>query len=207
MKSTVFWEVLSHWCFASIPAARALRDLGDVEIAYAPGGGGGPLGYTPQMLTWFYARGRLAYGRTFYADWCEGPQTSSWYANAASFVAGELLGDHIRAAEAFGKAALEERALLGRREDSFALAASLAGVSVAEIAARAEQPVVAQALASGNERLKELALDERPSILIENANGDRALFKGLWQKDALVAAAEAMLRDEAAYRQAGPAPF
>lgn len=207
MKTTVFWDVLSHWCLASVPAARALQGLGEIEIAYALGGDGRALGYTTEMLAWYYQRGRLSYGRTFYADWCEGPETSTWYANAAAYVAGDILGDPIGVAEAIGKAALEERALLGRPDEAFAQAAAIAGVHVSEIASRAAQPAVAQHLALGNARLKSLGLDERPSFVIENANGDRAIFKGLWERDALVAAAEALLRDEDAYRRAGAAPF
>jgi hypothetical protein len=206
MKTTIFWDVLSHWCLVSVPAARAVANFGDVEIVYAPVAGGGMLGFTNELETWCYQRGTLAYNRTLYADWCEGRETQTWFANAAALVAGRLIGDHIRAAELIGSAAMEGRELLGRPQVAFASAARVANVSESIIARQAEDPAVADQLRAGNRRMEELGLDERPSFVLENANGDRAIFKGVWQKEAIVATARALLADEEAYRIAGTPP-
>ncbi|HEY3676944.1 MAG TPA: hypothetical protein VGK84_13235 [Candidatus Tumulicola sp.] len=206
MKTTIFWDVLSHWCLVSVPAARAVSDLGEVEIVYAPVADGAPLGFTNELEAWCYRRGTLAYDRIFHADWCEGPETRTWFANAAALVIGRIIGDQIRAAELLALAAMEERALMGRPDVAFAQAALVANVPASEIARRSEDPAIAEHLSAGNHRMRELGLDERPSFLLENANGDRAIFKGMWQKEAIVAAARALLADEEAYRVAGPPP-
>ncbi len=207
MKATMFIDVVSHWCLVAVPAAQALVELGiDLEVVYAPLKDGAPLGFTNEMESWFYQRGTVAYNKEFIAAWCEGPQISSWSANAAAFVAGEITGNPLNASHAMMSAAMEQGALVGRPEEAYARAASFAGVSPDEIERRATEARVRDILLDGNKRLAALGADERPTWHLENDNGDFALLKGIWHKEAVASVGMALLHDERAYVKAGPPP-
>lgn len=207
MKATMFVDVVSHWCLVAIPAAEALVDEGvNVEVVYAPLKDGAPLGFTYEMEHWFYQRGSRAYNRQLRADWCENPTIGSWAANAAAFVAGEITGRQLDAAHAMMSAAMEHGALVGRPQEANARAASFAGVAADEIERRVSGPRVREILLDGNKRLAAIGADERPTWHLQNDNGDFAILKGIWHKEAVTSVAAALLHDERAYAAAGPPP-
>ncbi len=207
MKATMFVDVISHWCLVAVPAAQALIDLdADFELVYAPLKDGAPLGFTYEMEAWFYKRGTRAYNRELIPAWCEGPHVSSWAANAAAFVAGEIAGNQLNAAHAMMSAAMEQGALLGRPAQAYACAASYAGVPTEELEQRASEPRVREILLNGNKRLAAIGSDERPTWHLESNNGDFAVLKGVWHKEAVASVATALLHDERAYAAAGPPP-
>lgn len=208
MKAEFFVDVCSHWCLVAIPAAAALREMNvQLEVVYAPLNNGEPLGFTNEMETWFYKRGAGAYGRDLKCDWCEGPETATWHANASAHAAGEILGDHLKGVHAIMLAAMEGGVLVGRAEEAHAVAAAAAGVPLQEIERRVSAAGLREMLNAGNQRLAAIGADERPTFVLENDNGDRVVFKGVWQKDAIVAAALALQHDEQAYTRAGPSPY
>src|SRR5579862_7822631 len=197
MKAEVFIDVVSHWCLVAVPAMEALRDLvADVEIVYAPLNDGKPIGFTNEMETWYYKRGALAYGRSLKPDWCEGPEISSWHANVSAYVAGEIIGDQVKAAHAMMAAVMERGVLVGRAEEAHTVAAAIASAPLEEIEKRVSAAGMHEKLNAGNHRLAAYGADERPTFVLENANGDRAVLKGVWQRDAIVAVAQAMHSDE-----------
>jgi hypothetical protein len=61
-------------------------------------------------------------------------------------------------------------------------------------------------LHAGNVRLAAIGCAERPSWELVNANGDRAVLQGVWQAEAILPLARALLDDERAYKRAGPPP-
>ena len=208
MKAEYFIDACSHWCLVAIPAVEALRAMDvPVEVVYAPLNNGEPLGFPNEVETWFYKRGEGVYGQVLKPDWCEGPQTGTWHANVSAHVAGELIGDPIKAAHAMMAAAMERGVLVGRAEEAHGVAAAIAGVPLQEIERRVSAAGLHEKLNAGNQRLAAVGSNERPTFIIENNSGDRVVFKGVWQKDAIVAAAQALHHDERAYEKAGPPPF
>lgn len=208
MKAEVYIDVVSHWCLVAVPAMEALREMGvPVEIVYAPLNNGEPIGFTSDVESWFYKRGALAYGRDLKPDWCEGPEVGSWHANASAYVAGEIIGDQVKAAHGMMSAAMERGVLVGRAEEAHTVAAAIGNVPLQEIERRVSAAGLHEKLNAGNQRLAAAGANERPTFVLENANGDRSVLKGVWQRDALVAVAQAMMHDEAAYAKAGPPPF
>jgi hypothetical protein len=207
MRATAIFDVLSHWCLVAFDAIDGLRSLGvPVELVLAPINDGGPLGIPPDSERWFYGRGTRAYGRRLRSDWCEHQSVSTWAANAAVLAGGELCGDLPAVAKAVMSEAMERGALFGREAEVNAFVARIAGVDADAIGRRAAEPRVAAMLHRGNERLAQLGADERPTFVLENAIGDRAVLKGMWQREAVVACAEALAADEAAYAAAGAPP-
>ena len=208
MKAEVYIDVVSHWCLVAVPAMEALREMGvPVEIVYAPLNNGEPIGFTNEVESWFYKRGALAYGQDLKPDWCEGPDTGSWHANVSAFVAGEIIGDQVKAAHGMMAAAMERGVLVGRAEEAHTVAAAIANVPLQDIERRVSAAGLHEKLNAGNQRLAAVGSNERPTFVLENANGDRVVFKGVWQRDALIAVASALRHDELAYEKAGSPPF
>ena len=63
---------------------------------------------------------------------------------------------------------------------------------------------VVQALHAANARLAAIGCAERPSWELVNDNGDRAVLQGVWQAEAILPLARALLDDERAYRARRP---
>ena len=207
MRATVFLDSLSHWCLVAMDAVDALTDLHvPVEIVLAPVGDGEAAGFSHDLEAWFYRRGTLAYDRELRCDWCENESTSTWHANAAVLAGAELTGDLKETLRAVMLGAMEEGRLFGRADEVNAFVAALAGTSPEDIAHRSGDAAVVRRLHEGNRRLTELCADERPTFQIANDNGDYALLKGVWQRDAVLACANALATDERAYARAGAPP-
>ena len=207
MKVTAFVDVLSHWCLAAQPALDALRaTLADdvaLEIVLAPLGS---VGFTNAKEAWFYTRGTLAYGRELDPAWCEGMETTTWHANAA-VAAGVAFGANpVVLAPQVSRAAMVDGLLLGRESEAVRAVAKLTGVEQQALHDTMHSESIVAALNAGNARLASIGCAERPSWEIVNDNGDRAVLQGVWQAEAILPLARALLEDERAYHRAGPPP-
>ena len=210
MKVTVFIDVLSHWCLASQPALDALHatlaaDV-ELEVVIAPVGDGEPVGFTNDLESWFYRRGTLAYGRALNAAWCEDSETTTRHANAAVVAAVSLGASLIDLAPRVSRAAMVDGKLLGREDQAVRVVGTLTGLDEDSLRAAMRGEAVVDALHAGNRRLAAIGCAERPSWELINANGDRAVLQGVWQAEAILPLARALLEDERAYRRAGTPP-
>ncbi|MDB5026966.1 MAG: DSBA-like thioredoxin domain protein [Candidatus Eremiobacteraeota bacterium] len=210
MKVTVFVDVLSHWCLAAQPAIDALRATlaQDVafEIVLAPLGDGAPTGFTNEAEAWFYSRGTLAYGRELDPAWCEGVDTTTWHANAA-VAAGVAFGANpVVLGRRVSRAAMVDGLLLGRESEAVRAVSKFTGVEEHALREAMRGDALVAALHAGNARLAAIGCAERPSWELVNASGDRAVLQGVWQAEAILPLARALLDDERAYRRAGPSP-
>jgi predicted DsbA family dithiol-disulfide isomerase len=210
MKVTAFVDVLSHWCLAAQPALDALRaTLADdvaLDVVLAPVADGAPAGFTNALEAWFYTRGTLAYGVELDPSWCEGETTSTWHANAA-VAAGVVHGANaIVLGRRVSRAALVDGLLLGREGEAVRTVAKFTGVDETALRETMRSDAVVQALHAGNRRLAAIGCAERPSWELVNDIGDRAVLQGVWQAEAILPLAKALLEDERAYRRAGPPP-
>jgi hypothetical protein len=210
MKVTAFVDVLSHWCLAAQPALDALRaTLADdvaVDVVIAPLGDDLPVGFTNAAESWFYTRGTLAYGTKLDPSWCEDETTSTWHANAAVAAAVALGADVFEIAPGTSRAAMVHGALLGREDEAVHAVSRLAGIAEDKLGKMMRTDAVVQSLHAGNARLAATGCTERPSWELVNDNGDRAVLQGVWQAEAILPLARALLDDERAYKRAGPAP-
>jgi protein-disulfide isomerase-like protein with CxxC motif len=210
MKATAFIDVLSHWCLAAQPALDALHaTLADdvtLEIVIAPLGDGKPVGFTNAAEAWFYTRGTLAYGTQLNASWCEDETTTTWPANAAVVAAIALGANAVELAPRVSRAAMVDGVLLGREDEAVRLVSKLTGIAQDELRRTMHSDAVVQALHAANARLAAIGCAERPSWELVNDNGDRAVLQGVWQAEAILPLARALLDDERAYRRAGAPP-
>jgi predicted DsbA family dithiol-disulfide isomerase len=210
MKVTAFVDVLSHWCLAAQPALNALHaTLADdvaVEVVIAPLRDGGPVGFTNAAEAWFYTRGTLAYGTKLDPSWCEDETTVTWHANAAVAAAVALGANALELAPRVSRAAMVEGALLGREDEAVRVVSQFAGIDADTLRETMRGDTVVQALHAANARLAAIGCAERPSWELVNDNGDRAVLQGVWQAEAILPLARALLDDERAYRRAGVPP-
>jgi predicted DsbA family dithiol-disulfide isomerase len=210
MKVTAFVDVLSHWCYASYPALEALRatiaqDV-DVEIVFAPAFGNANVPFPREAEVWFYERGALAYGRELTAAWYEGRQSSTWHANAAVLAAVNAGADPLRLAAQVSRAGMSEGRLIGREGEAAGCVAELSGMQPQAVLDAMRSAPVIEALDAGNARLAALGCAERPSWHLVNDAGDHSVLQGVWQAEAILPLARALLEDERAYHRAGPMP-
>jgi predicted DsbA family dithiol-disulfide isomerase len=210
MKVTAFVDVLSHWCYAAYPALEALRttiaqDV-EVEIVFAPAFGNANVPVSREAEVWFYERGALAYGRELTSAWCEGKQSSTWHANAAVLAAVNAGADPLRLAAQVSRAGMSDGRLIGRESEAAACVAELTGMHPQLVLDAMRSGPVIEALDAGNARLFALGCAERPSWQLVNGAGDHSVLQGVWQAEAILPLARALLEDERAYGRAGPMP-
>ena len=88
---------------------------------------------------------------------------------------------------------------VGRWEIVIPLAAQAAGLDAAALLARAKSPEVAAHTQASTAEFNALQVTQRPTFMIENAIGDRAVFSGVVRIEPLGTAIDTLLADEAAY--------
>jgi predicted DsbA family dithiol-disulfide isomerase len=204
MKITYYLEVISSWCYWAEPAWAELkrRYEGRAEfqwkIAHMPPGARPK---SKAQADWFFRRSGTIVRSPFKLNpnWIEpGPMAyavSSLVAEAAKDFG--VTDDTVRLA--LVHAAVREGKKVGRWEVAVDVAASAAGLNRAELLKRAKSAAVKARTHASTAEFNALRVDQRPTFLLEDNIGDRAVFSGLVTLEPLVATVEAMLADEAAY--------
>jgi len=100
---------------------------------------------------------------------------------------------------AIAKAGLREGKKVGRWEEAIAAAAAAAGIDTVKLQTQAQSAEVAAKAQATTAEFHALQVSQRPTFLIENSIGDRAVFSGVVRAEPLSAAIETLLADEAAY--------
>ena len=204
MKVTYYLEVISSWCYWAEPAWAELKQryAGQVEfgwkLALMDTSG---LPASRAQCEWFYRRSGTIMRSPFMlnSDWFE-PELKEYLApNLVAEAAKEfgVTDDRVRLAIAHG--ALREGRKVGRWEEAAAIAASEAGLDAAALLKKAKSPEVEARARGTTAEFHSLQVNQRPTFLLENNIGDRAVFSGLATAAPLAAAIDAMLNDAAAY--------
>ena len=204
MKVTYYLEVISSWCFWAEPAWAELkrRYAGQVEfgwkIALMP-----PEAYpvSRSQCDWFYRRSGTIMRSPFMLNsgWFE-PEIKQYL--APNFVAEaakdfNVTDDRVRLAIAH--AALREGQKVGQWEVSAAAAVKASGLDATALLKKAKSPEIEARAQATTAEFHALQMTQRPTFLLENDIGDRAVFSGLAVAAPLAAAIDAMLGDASAY--------
>jgi predicted DsbA family dithiol-disulfide isomerase len=206
MKVTYFVEVMSSWCYWAQPAWEELkaRYAGRAEFEWKialmnPE----DFPVSQGQCDWFYRRSGGTVMRSPFmlnSGWLQ-PELKGHY-EMPNYVAeaGKDFGvtdDTIRCALA--QAALREGAKIGELATAAKVAAKAAKLDAKKLAKAAESDAVqARAKASTAEFFSH-QINQRPSFILTDAIGDKAVFSGLVRIEPLAATIEAMLADSAAY--------
>ena len=100
---------------------------------------------------------------------------------------------------AIANAAMREGKKVGRLEIAVQVVSEATGLDKAKLTDRAKSTEIADRCEATTKEFHALQVTQRPTFLIENGIGDRAVFSGVARIETLAAAIDALAADEAAY--------
>lgn len=206
MKITYYLEVLSSWCTWVEPVWAELKKRyeGRAEfhwkIALM-----NPQDFpvSREQCEWFYRRSGGTVMRSPFmlnSGWFEAERKGDYDAPNLVAEAGKdfgFTGDELRLAIAH--AALREGRMVGDIAVAVAVAAQAGKIDAAQLRARAESAEIRARVDASTKEFFAHQINQRPSFILEDAIGDKAVFSGLVRLEPLVATIDAMLADTAAY--------
>lgn len=206
MKITYYLEVLSSWCTWVEPVWAELKKRyeGRAEfhwkIALM-----NPQDFpvSREQCEWFYRRSGGTVMRSPFmlnSGWFEAERKGDYDAPNLVAEAGKdfgFTGDELRLAIAH--AALREGRMVGDIAVAVAVAAQAGKIDAAQLRACAESAEIRARVDASTKEFFAHQINQRPSFILEDAIGDKAVFSGLVRLEPLVATIDAMLADTAAY--------
>lgn len=204
IKATYYLEVISSWCHWAEPAWAELkrRYAGRAEfgwkIAQMPEAA---YPVSKSQCEWFYRRSGSIMRSPYLlsSEWFEVEYRQMLAPNLVAEAARDLSVNDDRVRLALQHAAVREGKKVGRWEVAAAVAAKTAKLNQARLLARAKSAAVAARVKQTSREFDTLQVTQRPTFLIENSIGDRAVLSGVVRVEPLAAAMDALLADEAAY--------
>lgn len=206
MKVTYFLQVISSWCYWAEPTWAELKQRyrGRAEFEWKialmkPE----DFPVSREQCDWFYRRSGGTCMRSPFmlnSGWFEADRKGHY--DAVDLVAEaakefDFLGDEIRLALAH--AGVREGLKVGDMDVAVAVAAKAGKIDAAKLKAAAQSQSVRARVETSTAEFFAHQITQRPAFVLTNAIGDKAVFSGLVHLDPLVAAIEAMFKDEAAY--------
>ncbi len=203
---TYFIEVLSSWCHWAEPAWQELQQRYAERVHFTwrvalmrPE----DFPVSREQCDWFYRRSGTHVGSTVMLNsgWFD-PAVAGHY-EAPNWVAEAgrdfLDPDDERIRLALSHAALREGQRVADLELCAQIAAATAGLDATALAQAARSDAVRQRVADSTATFFAHQVNQRPTFIVENNIGDKAVFAGLWQAAPLVATIEQQLADAARY--------
>ncbi len=204
LRVLYYLEVVSSWCYWAEPMwadlKRRYASVASFEWRVALMDESG-LPKSRAQEDWFYRRSGSIVRSPFMLDdrWLEPGLKDYFPANALPEAARELGFSDDRVRLAMAEAAMRQGRTVGRWEVAAEVAAAATGLDAATLLARARSPEVERRIRASTAEFHALQVTQRPTFVVEDVIGDRAVFSGLVVAEPLVATMDAMLRDCAAY--------
>jgi predicted DsbA family dithiol-disulfide isomerase len=204
LKVTYYLEVISSWCHWAEPAWAELKSryAGRAEfgwkIALMPAEG---YPISTNQCEWFYRRSGSVVRSPYMLNsgWLEPEIKQYLVPNYLAQAAKDLGVTDDRVRLAIAQAGLRDGQKVGRWEVALKPAAEAAQLDPGKLLARAQSPETAAAAQATTAEFHALQVTQRPTFLLENSIGDRAVFSGIVRAEPLAAAMDALLSDESAY--------
>jgi predicted DsbA family dithiol-disulfide isomerase len=204
VQVTYYLDIISSWCHWAEPAWKDLKQrfanqaTFQWKIALMDASG---MPASVAQEEWFYRRSGTI-NRSPYmlqSGWFEPGQSEYLTPNAVAEAARELGVADDRVRLALAQSGLIEGRKFGRWDVSLEVAATAGNLDRALLEAKARSPEIAARLRASTAAFHALQVTQRPTFLLEDAIGDRAVFSGLVQAAPIAATLEAMIEDVAAY--------
>jgi predicted DsbA family dithiol-disulfide isomerase len=206
VKITYYLELLSSWCtwveptWAELKRKYQGRVEFDWKIALM-----NPEDFpaSREQCDWFYQRsGGTVMHSPFmlHSGWFELERKGHYEAPNLVAEAGKdfgVTGDELRLA--LNSAGLRDGRKIGDMNESISIAAKATGIDPSKLRARAESPEVRARVDASTTEFFAHRINQRPSFILQDAIGDKAVFSGLVRFEPLAATIDAMLADTAAY--------
>jgi len=202
IKVTYYLEVISSWCNWAEPAWTELKQryAGKVEFGWKIAQM--PLEAYPvskAQCEWFYRRSGTIMRSPFMlnADWFQPGQIIAPNLVAEAGKDFGVTDDRVRLA--LSHAGDREGKKVGQWDVAVEVAAKTAGLDAGQLLNRAKSAEVAARVAASTAEFHALQVTQRPTFLLENSIGDRAVFSGIVRAEPIAATIDAMLADVAGY--------
>jgi predicted DsbA family dithiol-disulfide isomerase len=154
----------------------------------------------PEQELWYYDRCEIVTGRRFNHRWLESRHQSTWIPNsliAAAWKFGKGKPVH----EALKSAAMERGEPILQRAAALKLASEASGIPQETFAGAIDDPLLASELQESLVEFESYQIDQRPAFILRSTIGDTAVFSGVYRREPIFAALEAMLQDEEKYAE------
>jgi predicted DsbA family dithiol-disulfide isomerase len=209
VKMIYYMDILSSWCFfAEDPLAKVRSRFGsdlDYEWRIAALRDGKPLGYSPEVLGWYYKRSNSLSGTLLNVAWIESESDSTWWPNVAAEAARSLGQTDDKVRLALAKAGMVEGQHVHHRDVAERVAAAAAGLDVSAMHKAMDDPAVAKRIHATTAEYRALPCNVVPTFLISNEIGDVSLLSGTFRYEPLAACVEQLLADAKSYAAFGKA--
>ena len=204
VQVTYYLEVISSWCHWAEPTWAELKERyagkGQFHWKIAlMAAEGYPV--SRNQCDWFYRRSGSVVRSPYMLNsgWLEPEIKQYLVPNYLAQAAKDMGVTDDRVRLAIAQAALREGKRVGRWEVALDIAAKASALDPAKLLARAQSPETEEAAQATTAEFHALRVKQRPTFLIENSIGDRAVFSGIVRLEPLAAAVDALLADEMAY--------
>jgi predicted DsbA family dithiol-disulfide isomerase len=204
VKITYYLEVVSSWCHWAEPAWAELKRRYADRVEFGWKIALMPVEAYPvskNQAEWFYRRSGSIMRSPYMLNpgWLEPDNIDTLTPNLVTEAARDLGVKDDRVRLAITEAAVLDGRKVGRWEVALAVAASAGKLNKSKLLARAKSRTVADRVKKTTDEFHALQVTQRPTFLIENAIGDRAVFSGIVRVEPLASAIDALLTDQAAY--------
>lgn len=210
VELTAYIDVLSSWCYVGDLALQKIeKKYGDrlrVEWKIAQLFDFGPLPYSRELLTWYYARTEKMTGVAMTSEWVDTPEATTMHANLAAEAARTLGVTDMSLARALNRANVIEGKPLGRRESALDEAARVSGLDRAELDRVMRDPATMERIAQTTKEFEGYGFPQRPAYVLRNPSGDLAMLSGIYTFESLDAVIGEMLHASELTEQIGPEP-
>jgi predicted DsbA family dithiol-disulfide isomerase len=204
VRVTQYLEVISSWCHWAEPAWAELKRRYAGRVAFDWKIAQMPREAYPQsqaQCDWFYHRSgtimRSPYKLS--SNWFDPQQIQMLVPNLVAEAARTLGATDDTVRLAIQQAGVLEGRKVGRWEVCVEVAAAAGKLDPAKLLAAAKSDQTAARVKQTTAEFDALLVDQRPTFLIEDDIGDRAVLSGLVKIEPLAATIDAMLADCAAY--------
>jgi predicted DsbA family dithiol-disulfide isomerase len=202
---TYYLDVVSSWCYWAEPAWAELKR----RYASAPVAFGWKIALLDEtgmsksraQCDWFYRRSGTIVRSPFMLNsgWLDPVLPEFLAANCLAEAAKDfgVTDDRVRLATM--EAAMREGKKVADWRVCSSVAAKAAGLDEPGLLAKAQSPEIEQRVRATTAEFHALKVNQRPTFVLENNIGDRAVLSGTWRVEPLIAVIESMLADAAAY--------
>ena len=205
VKIIYYLDVTSSWCFWAEPAWAELKQryaakpvvfswrIALLDQAALPA--------SKAQIQWFYRRSGPIMRSPFMLNpgWFEPGWKEYLAPNAVAEAARDFGVSDDRVRLAIATAALRDGQKVLQAKISAAVAAKAAGLDARKLLARAQSAETEKRVRATTAEFHSLQVTQRPTFVLTNNIGDRAVFSGLTKAAPVTAAIDAMLEDAAAY--------
>jgi predicted DsbA family dithiol-disulfide isomerase len=209
VKMIYYMDILSSWCFfAEGPLAKLKSRFGsDLEYEWriAALRDGKPLGYSPEVLGWYYKRSHTLSGTLLNVAWIESESDGTWWPNVAAEAARSLghTDDTVRLALA--KAGMVEGQHVHHRDVAERVAAAASGLDPSSLQTAMDDPAVTNRIHATTAEYRSLPCNVVPTFVISNEIGDVNILSGTFRYGPLAACLQQLLDDAKSYTAFGKA--